>query len=208
MGVRASATVAFVLLVASGSATACGSGLSKSEASELIKRGVTEDGSCTLPVEILGTLKVQHVTKGVCVPKDGADKAKACLAALVTANVTQRMPDAYMLAWPDDVATASFTDVPAYERRARSLVYATCVGLSPGLREGRFACAEARAGKIAKITSRDPTHADVQYERVIALRPELAAIEAACGAVSRPAGNATIALVKGAAGWMLPPKSD
>src|SRR4051794_6497081 len=86
---------------------ACGSGPSKSAAFEAIQSGIKEEGSCTLPVELLARVKMQHTTKGICVPKEGAEKARACIDALVKAGVTHRMPDEYMLAWPDEVQIAS-----------------------------------------------------------------------------------------------------
>lgn len=183
----------------------CGSGPSKSQALEVVQSGVKEDGSCTLPLDILSHVKMQHSTKGICVPKEGAVKARACVDALVAAGITQRMPDAYMLAWPDEVATASLADVPAYERRARNLVYGTCVELRGDLREGRFTCADVHAEKVLKVTATDGTHADVRYEREIKLRPMLSAIEAACGTVTRPPGESTVAFAKGASGWTLAP---
>jgi hypothetical protein len=192
------ATLAVVLvLVLAG----CGGGPSKSQALESLQSGVKEDGSCTLPAEVLTTLKMQHATRALCVPREGAERARACIDALVAAGLTRRMPDAYMLGWPDDEATASLKDIPAYERRARNLVYLGCVELSDGLREGRFACADVRATKVLKVTSTDATHADVLYERELSLQPAMAAIEAACGAVSRPAGEATVTFEKGASGW-------
>jgi hypothetical protein len=182
---------------------ACSGGPSKSQAFEAIQSGVKETGSCTLPVEILTKVKVQHVSKGLCVPREGADQARACVEALVAAGITHRMPDTYMLGWPDDVSTASLSDVPAYERRARNLVYSTCVELAGGLREGLFTCADARAEKVLKVTSLDPTHADVQYQREVNLRPTLTAIDTACGAVTRPPGESTVAFTKTSAGWQL-----
>ena len=182
---------------------ACGGGPSKSQAMEAIQSGVKEDGTCTLPVEMFTKLKMQHSSKAVCVPKEGADKAKACVEALVAANITHRMPDAYMVAWPDEVASASLADIPAYDRHARNLVYSMCVELSGPLREGRFPCADARAEKIVKVTVLDETHADVHYTREIGLRPTLSAIDAACGAVTRPPGDATVGFIKGASGWTL-----
>jgi len=182
---------------------ACGSGPSKSQAFEVIQSGVKEEGSCILPVEMLKLWKVQHSTKAICVPKEGAEKAKACAAALVTAGVTHPMPDAYMLGWPDEVANASLSDVPAYERRARNLVFASCVELVGDLRDGRFTCADVRADKVLKITSTDPTHADARYEREIKLRPTLAGVDAACGTATRPPGESTVALEKSATGWVL-----
>jgi hypothetical protein len=181
------------------------SGPSKSQAMEAIQSGVKEEGSCTLPLDILTKVKVQHATKGICVPKEGAGKAKACIDALVAANITHRMPDAYMVAWPDDVAGASFTDIPAYERRARNLVYSGCVELTGGLRDGRFPCADARAEKVLKVTNLDATHADVHYAREVVLRPTLTTIDAACGAVTRPPGESTVGFVKGPSGWALAP---
>lgn len=181
----------------------CGSGPSKSQAFEAIQSGLKEEGSCILPVDILSRVKMQHTTKGICVPKEGAGKARACIDALVAAGVTHRMPDAYMLAWPDEVASASLTDIPAYERKPRSQVYSTCIELVGELREGRFTCADARADRVAKVTATDDTHADVRYEREVKLRPTMAAVDAACGAVTRPPGDATVTFVKGSTGWTL-----
>jgi hypothetical protein len=181
----------------------CNSGPSKAAALETVQRDVTEDGSCTLPVDVLSHIKVQHATKGVCVPKEGAERARACIDALVAAGVTRPMPPSYMLAWPDEVSGASLTDVPAYERRARNLIYGTCVELVGGLRAGRFTCADVKASKVVKVETSDPTHAEVRYEREITLRPFLPAIDAACGAVSRPPGDATVAFVKSESGWGL-----
>jgi hypothetical protein len=170
---------------------------------EAIETGVKEDGSCTLPLDILAKVKVQHATKGLCVPKEGAEKARACVDALVAAGVTSRMPDAYMVGWPDDVAATSLKDLPAYERRARNLVYGTCVELTGDLRDGRFPCADAKAEKILKVTALDDKTADVRYARTIAIKPTLAAIEAACGTVTRPPGESTVGFVKGASGWTI-----
>jgi hypothetical protein len=186
----------------------CGSGPSKTQALEAIQSGIKEEGSCILPLDMMHHVKMQHVTKGICVPKEGADKAHGCIDALVAAGVTHRMPDTYMLAWPDDVATATLADVPAYERRPRNLVFSTCVELVGELREGRFTCADARAAKIAKITTTDDTHAEVRYDREVNMRPTLAAIDAACGAVTRPPGDSTVKLVKGSSGWALASAAD
>lgn len=182
---------------------ACGSGPSKTQALEAIQSGVKEDDSCTLPLDVLSSIKVQHATRAVCVPKEGAARARACIDALVAAGVTRPMPASYMLAWPDEVSGASLTDIPAYERRARNLTYGTCVELVGDLRAGRFACADVQAAKVLKVTTADPTHADVRYEREIKLRPTLPAIDAACGAVTRPPGESQVAFVKSAGGWAL-----
>lgn len=186
----------------------CGSGPSKSQAFEAIQANVKEDATCTLPVGMLTQLKMQHTSKGVCVPKEGAPAAKPCIDALVKANITRRMSEAYMLAWPDEVSATSLSSVPAYDRRARDITYSTCVELVPGLREGRFTCADVRAEKVLKVTATDDTHADVTYERAIALRPTLVAIEAACGQITRPPGDSTVKFVKGAKGWELAPVVD
>lgn len=191
-----------VLALAGAALVACGSGPSKSQALDAVQSGVKEEGSCTLPIQTLAQLKVQHTTKAVCVPKEGADKARACLDALVVAGITHRMPGAYMLGWPDDVSSASLSDIPAYERRARNLVYSSCAELGD-LRDGRFTCADVRAEKILKVTATDDTHADVRYAREIKLRPSLAAIDVACGAVSRPPGETTVAMTKGGSAWAL-----
>ncbi len=181
----------------------CGKGPSKSAALEAIQAGPKEDGSCTLPVEILSHVKMQYTTKGICVPKEGSDKARACINALVAAGVTKTMPADYMVTWPDEVSSASLSDIPAYERRARALIYSTCVELSGNLRDGRFPCADVQASKVLKVTATDDTHADVLYERAIALRPMLTAVDAACGSVSRPPGESTVGFVKTDAGWIL-----
>jgi hypothetical protein len=181
----------------------CSKGPSKTQAFESIQSGVKEDGSCTLPVDILSRVKMQYSTKGICVPKEGAEKAKACIDALVAAGATKRMPDAYMLAWPDEVATASLSDIPAYERRARNLVYGECVELAGNLRDGRFPCADVQAEKVLRVTALDDTHADVAYERKLTLKPELAAIDKACGTVTRPPGESTVAFVKTEGTWGL-----
>jgi hypothetical protein len=183
--------------------TGCSKGPSKAEAFEAIQSGVKEDGSCTLPVDILSRVKMQHSTKGICVPKEGAEKAKTCIDALVAAGVTKRMPDAYMLAWPDEVATASLADIPAYERRARNLVYSECVELAGALRDGRFGCAAVQAEKVLRVTALDDTHADVEYERKLTLKPSLTAIDAACGTVTRPPGESTVAFSKTEGTWGL-----
>ena len=146
---------------------------------------------------------MQYTTKGICVPKEGSDKARACINALVAAGVTKTMPADYMVTWPDEVSSASLSDIPAYERRARALIYSTCVELSGNLRDGRFQCADVQASKVMKVTATDDTHADVEYERAVALRPMLTAIDAACGTVTRPPGESTVGFVKTDAGWVL-----
>ena len=173
--------------------TACG--LSKSQAMDGIQAGVKEDGTCTLPLEMLSKLKVQHTTKAVCAPKEGGEKQKACIDALVAAGVTKAMPDAYMVAWPDDVSSASLKDIPAYERRARNLVYSTCVELGL-LRDGRFVCADAKASEIVRVTPLDDRTTDVRYAREVKLRPSLTAIEAACGQTIHPAAEAEVQFTK------------
>ena len=152
---------------------------------DAIRSGVKEDGSCTLPLDILSKVKIQHATKGLCVPKEGAGKARACVDALVAANVTQRKPDAYMVGWADDIAAMSLKDLPASSRHARTLDYSLCVELPADLRVG------AREA------------ADVRYARALEMKPTLPAIEAACGTVSRPPGESKIGFVKAGGDWVL-----
>lgn len=198
---RISRGAALAWLLVAGSA--CSSGPSKQQALEAIQGGVKEDGSCTLPLDILSQIKVQHATKAVCVPREGAAKARACIDALVAAGITRPMSESYMLTWPDEVTGVSLNDIPAYERRARNLSYGTCVELTGDLRAGRFTCAGVRARKVLKITTTDATHADVRYERELEPKAALPAIDAACGTVTRPPGEAQVGFVKGASGWEL-----
>ncbi|MDB4942715.1 MAG: hypothetical protein JWP97_2249 [Labilithrix sp.] len=205
---RSSFAQSLLVFVASvGLLAACGAGPSKAAALEAIKAGVKEDGNCTLPLDVLSQLKVQHSTKGVCVPKEGAANAKRCIDALVAAGVTRPMPDAYMLTWPDDLAGVSLKDVSAYERRARNLVYDTCVELGL-LRDGRFACADASADKVLSVTALDEKTADVRYSRALTIRPGLPAIEAACGTVVRPLPEMSVSLTREGKGpWTVAPRS-
>lgn len=181
------------------------SGPSKADALQQIQSGVKEDGSCTLPIDIVSKLKVQYATKGICIPKEDSAKAKACLEALVKVGATHLMPADYMVAWPDEVSGVSLNDTPAYERKARNQIFSMCVELTGNLRVGLFTCAEARASTILKITSDDNKTAKVQYEREIGMRPTLPTIEAACGKVTPPPTDATATFVKEASGWKLKP---
>ncbi len=162
---------------------------------------MTENGSCTLSLDVMKQLKMQYGTMGICVPKEGAAQGAACLEALAAAGFTSKMPESYMVGWPDDVAAASLSAVPAYERRARSLLYLGCWAMSGDLREGRFACAEAKADKVVKVTKTDDAHAEVKVARTLTFRPQLDAIEKACGAVFRPGVDETVTLTRTAAGW-------
>lgn len=190
-------------VVLGGLLVGCGKGPSKSQAFDAIQAGPREDGTCTLPVDILSHVKMQYATKGICVPREGSDKARACINALVAAGVTRAMPPDYMVGWPDEVSSASLSDIPAYERRARNLVYSSCVELSGNLRDGRFNCADVHASKVLKVTATDETHADVLYEREIAMRPMITAVDTACGVVTRPPGESTASVVKSGTGWVL-----
>lgn len=206
--VRSYTRISFVSVVSRGVAlalllSACSSGPSKAQALEVIQSAVKEDGSCTLPLDVLAQIKVQHTSKAVCVPKEAAAKGRACIDALVAAGVTKAMPESYMLAWPDEVSGASLSDIPAYERRARNLTYGTCVELVGDLRAGRFTCADVTASKILRVAATDATHADVRYERDIKLKAALPAIDAACGTVTRPPGESHVAFTKTASGWQL-----
>jgi len=196
----------FVVTIAAAATlvAACGGGPSKSQALEQIQASVKEDGSCTLPIAVLSQLKVQPITRAMCVPLQGAEKARACVDALVAAGITQPMDPSYMVTWPDEVTGVSLTDVSAYERKARNLLFGTCVAMSPALRVGLIPCAQARAEKVTRVTVKDERHADVHYDRELALRPSLAAIDAACGEVTRPPAGAIASFEKDAAGtWKI-----
>jgi len=176
---------------------------SKGEALDLVKQEVQEDASCTLPLEVLAKLKMQHATKAVCVPKaDGPDTALRCLEALEVAGFAQRKPASYLSEWPDEVAAVGFDAIPAYERRSRALVFKTCFEMGD-LREGRFRCGQAAADHVVRVTKRSEKAADVRYARRLTFDPKLAAIESACGAVTRPGPEANVTLERGDKGWSL-----
>jgi hypothetical protein len=181
---------------------ACGSGPSKAQALEAIQRDVKEDGSCTLPVDILGKLKKQYASKAVCVPLEGADKALACLSALVENGVTKPMPASYMVDWTDE---ANLPGVSPYDKKARNLVFKTCVEMNVTLRDGRFPCAEAKADHVLKVGKVDDTKFEVRYARNLVTSPNLPAIEKACGTVTPPPPEASVTLVKDTGGWTLAP---
>lgn len=194
--VRLTSLVALVVL----SLAAC-SGPSKAEALDAIRAGVTEDGSCTLPLDVMKQLKMQYSSRGMCVPKEGASRAGACVEALAGAGFTTKLDASYMLGWPDEVAGASLRDVPAYDRRARSQLFESCYAMTDALREGRFVCAEVKADKVTRITKRDDTHVDAKYARAMTFAPSLAVIEKACGEVARPPAEGSTPLARGASGW-------
>lgn len=189
--------------------TACGSGPSKREAMDAVGRDTTTDASCTLPIDIIHALRVQHTTKGMCLPKDdpGRDKIKACMDALVAAHVTQLKPASYMREWPDDVAARSLSDVPAYERKSRDLLFTTCWELGDTkLRQGQFVCAKTTNDKLVDVTKIDEAHADVKIAQKITPSDDLAAIDAACGGrVSKPPNDITYRIEKTSKGWALAP---
>lgn len=179
---------------------ACGGVPSKGEALEVLQHDQKEDASCTLPIEMIAKLKMQHVTKSVCVPMAALGEAPgpmnaqmACLDALVAAGATKRMPQSYMLEWPDETMAAGFDRVPAYERKPRELVFRGCVEMG-ALREGRFTCGEAKADHVVRVTKKGEKQALVRYGREITLDPALAKIEAACGAVSRPPPESSVTM--------------
>lgn len=202
-GPRLLARVRFVISASALGLVACGGGPKKGEALEAIRAGITEDGSCTLPLDVMKTIKMQYGSKGMCVPREGGASATACLEALATAGLTTKLDASYMSAWPDEVSAASLTDVPAYERRARAQLFSACWTMSEGLREGRFACADVEAHEVLRVSKKDEMHAAVKYARWASFKAELAAIEKACGEVSRPPAEATVTFTKGAAGWKL-----
>jgi hypothetical protein len=193
-------------------ASACSSGPSKREALKAVGGDAAMDALCTLPIDILSQLRIQHVTKGMCVAKDepATPKVKACMDALVAARVTQLKPAAYMREWPDDVAARSLSDVPAYERKSRDLVYATCWELTePRLRQGQFVCAKSTNDKVVDMTKIDEAHVDVKVSQKITPNDDLAAIDAACGGnVTKPPSDVTIRIEKTSAGWATPPSAS
>jgi hypothetical protein len=199
-----------VLVAITAALLACSDAPSKSDALEAIQRDVKEEAGCTLPISLLSRLKMQHSTKAVCVARDGGapnDSAMACLDALVAAGATKRMPGSYMAEWPDEISGAGFDSVSPYERRARELVFRGCVEMVGALRDGQFRCGQARADKIVRITKKDETHALVRYARALTLDPQLAAIDAACGAVSRPAAEETVVFEKTDKHWAISSES-
>jgi hypothetical protein len=179
---------------------------SKNDALEIIQHEIKEEASCTLPIPLLGRLKMQHTTHALCAPREGSptpDAAVMCLDALVAAGVTKRMPGGYMAEWPDEVSAAGFDSVSPYDRRARELVFKGCFEMTNDLRDGRFRCGQARADHVIKVTKKEEKRALVRYARAITLDPHLAAIDAACGATTRPAPEATITLEKTENRWAL-----
>ena len=190
-------------------ASACSDLPSKDAALEVIKQSVQEDATCTLPIGLLSNLKMQHSSKAVCVAREGGGNAMACLDALVAAGMTKRMSSAYMAEWPDELSGAGFDSVSPYERRARNLLFQGCVEMAPGIREGQFRCGEAHAEKVVRITKQDDEHVVVRYSRAVKLDATLEAIDAACGAVTRPApeGTATLEKVEKKT-WILAPHAS
>src|SRR5262245_57836031 len=66
---------------------------SKNDALDIVRHGVKEEASCTLPIPSLSRFKMQHTTKAICVPREGSpspDPAMTCLDALVAAGVTKK----------------------------------------------------------------------------------------------------------------------
>lgn len=181
---------------------ACSGGPSKNAALEAIQQNSKEDGSCTLGLDVMRQLKMQYASKGVCIPNEGAKQAETCFQALAAAGVTHPKSPKYMVDYEDSAAS---NDV--YNRHARNIIFSACYDME-GLREGRFPCAEAHPDKVLKVTTQGD-RADVLYTRDLAFRPSLAAIEKACGPVTRPAAETNAQFVKGAGGWALaPPPPD
>ena len=201
-------TATLVALVAAG----CSDLPSKSDALAIVKQSVKEEATCTLPIAMLARFKMQHSSKAVCVPREGGapmDEAWACVEALVAEGATRPMPGGYMAEWPDELSGTSFDAVSPYERRARDLVFKGCVEMVPGLREGQFRCGQARAEKVVRLTKQDDGRATVRYARAITFDPKLAAIDAACGAVTRPPPEGTVTIAMTAdKKWGLAPESD
>jgi hypothetical protein len=121
--------------------------------------------------------------------------------ALVAAGATKPMPAAYMREWPDEVATKSLAELPAYERRARELLFDACYVLEPDLREGNFLCGRAQPEKVLDVTKADDTHFDVRYAQRIEPRPNLSEIDLACGGVTKPPSDVTVRFEKQDKSW-------
>lgn len=182
---------------------------SKGEALDLIAQGQKEDASCTLPIDVVSKLKLQHVTKAICVPMAGLGEPPAqmnqltgCFDALVAAGATKAMPSSYMVEWTDEIQAAGFDRVGAYDRKARDLVYRGCYEMG-SLREGRFKCGEAKASAVVRVAKKGETQAQVRYARALTLDPSLAKIEAACGAISRPPEESSVTMEKTDGKWAL-----
>jgi hypothetical protein len=189
------------VVVAAGLLLGCSDLPSKGDALDVVQRDVHEEASCTLPVSLLSKLKMQHTTKAVCVPKaEGRNPPLECMEALEAAGATKRMPASYLNEWPDDVAAAGFDAIPAYERRARALVFKACFELGD-LREGRFRCGEAAADHVLRVTKKGEKLADVRYARRLTIDPKLGAIETACGPITRPGPEADAVLEHTDKGW-------
>lgn len=183
---------------------ACGNAPSKKATLEIITRDVKEDATCVLDPALVQRFKMQYTTKAACVPKENADKLPACVGALVDAGLTKEKTPEYMREWPDEVAMASLRDIPAFERRARSLLYSGCYELSSDLREGKFPCGTAKAKQILKIVEDGKDEASVRYERDFAASPSLERIEQACGKVTKPPVENTVSIARGESGWAVP----
>lgn len=196
---------AFAFLAVGGALVACSDVPSKADALVMVQQNVKEEATCTLPINLLPLLKMQHSTKAVCVPREQDpagkktfDDAMACLSTLVAAGVTTPMSPDYMVDWPDELSGTGFDSVSPYERRARNSLFKGCVAMGEGLRNGQFRCGHAKADKVIRVTKTDDTHAEVRYARALTLDDSLAQIDKACGAVTRPGPEATATLEKSA----------
>ena len=188
---------------------ACGSGPSKSDALQAINKDAKTDALCTLPIEAISSLKNQYSTKATCIPKDLAVTArvKSCMDALVAAKLSTPMSAAYMREWPDDVAAKSLSDLPAYDRKAREVLYAGCWSIDEHLRQGQFVCAKATPEKVLDQTKVDDAHYDVKYMQTLAPIDTLGEIDKACAGVTKPPSDVTVRLEKSSAGWSVAPSN-
>ena len=189
----------------------CGGLPSKTEALEIVQQGQKEEAGCTLPIEMLSKLKMQHVTKSVCVamaslgePPGPMNAQMACLDALVAAGASKRMSQSYMLEWPDETTAAGFDRISPYDRKSRDLVFRGCIEMGD-LREGRFTCGHAKVDHIVRITKKTEKQALVRYGREITLDPALAQVEAACGTVTRPAPESSVTVESIDKKWTIRP---
>jgi hypothetical protein len=175
---------------------------SKDAALEIVQHEVKEEATCTLPTSFMSNIRKQYTSKAICVPRDGGppvDAAMNCLNALLASGATKSMPPGYMAEWPDEVSGSGFDAVSPYDRRARHLIYKGCAEMTSELREGRFKCGLGKPDRIVRVTKGSaPGRATVRYARTIKLDAQLPKIEAACGAVSRPAEEDEMFLEKNA----------
>ncbi|MCA9586793.1 MAG: hypothetical protein KC657_15665 [Myxococcales bacterium] len=200
---RAVARASFAVVMLLGLAH-CKTDPPKGEALRVIQRDLKPQGLCTISADILASFKTQYRTKATCLPLTGTPpRASECLDAMVKAGVTRDMPASYMVEWPDEVATAGLDLIPAYDRKARNLIFKRCVAASDELRVGSIECARAEYAKVSKVTTDDPEHATVRVDRELSMRADIADLEKACGPLVRPSVVEIVKMVKRDGAWFV-----